>query len=410
MNIKKNTTPVQADVHLDGLIENVLSAFLDKLGKALFKDFRAVFPDYQDDYDEKEVKFKSGQTPFKKEKVDGKDPILYPDYKKQEEDNGTWGEEENPDKDGNVDSDKTKQVVVNDEGVQITPNKKDVPNLVVSWAPIMSKGYEGTVLAVATYSDNEGNSYEKQGVFKEKDIKQWLSDVRKEWNIPSNVKTEESRMDNAESSTKMTVTLQKVTAASSYDITLTKINANYDLSQVANDLDAILSDDGFVGEIPEEETTYLVVSDEDGALDIEQIEDNSAVSDIYQQLINETCDIVEYLRVVKWGAKGAIRNDFMSTVESMRWSFEGILDKLGEWIITETSKVPQIVHSNEVIDIDDLSAIELVNQVKDKVNQYLDNLDMMYVDFSSEQQSYIDTFKESIKSLCDYSLARLTLQ
>lgn len=411
MNITKGKTPVES-----GLITDLINAFLDGLGQALKLDFKSIFGDMCDGYSwDDSMKLKSGKTPFKKEKVDGKDLILYPDYKKQEETNGTWGSEGNPDDQGRVDSDKTNQVVISDEAIHMSPDESEaVPNLVVTWAPIMSKGYEGSVIAIANYTDDQGNTYEKQGVFKETDKKAWLEKLKQEWKIPDQVNTREERLDKGDetqASTKMTVTLQKVTGSTSYDITLTKINANYNISQVAQDLDAVLSDDTFVDAVPEVETTYLIVSDEDGALDIEEIaEDTSSVADIYQQLMNQTGDMLDYLKIVRWGAKGAIRNDFMSTTESMRWSFEGILDKLGEWIITETGKVPQIIHTNEVIDIDDLSAIELANAVLEKVNIYLDNLDLIYVDFSSEQQSYLDTFKESIKSLCDYSLGRLILQ
>ena len=408
MNSTEGKATVVADVHAKGILSNLFSAFMDKLGEALIGDFSSLF---NVKADAKKAAWKAGESPFKPGKIDGKDLVLKTEYQKQEEEAGTWNTEDNPDDDGYVNSEKSNQVVIdNDSGEEA--GSKDL-NLKLAYAPIVSKGYEGFIIMVATYTDESGKTYEKQDVFKEKDKEKWLQKLKDEWKIPDGTQVEEGQLDEEQTtaSTKMSVTLQKITGSTSYDITLTKINANYDLAQVADDLDAILSDDAFVASVPEEETTYVVVPDEDGALDVTELTDGiSSVSEIYQQLMNQTGDMLDYLKIARWGAKGAIRNDFMSTLESMRWSFEGILDKLGEWIITDTGKAPQIIHTNEIVDIDDLTAVELVNAVREKVESYMDNLDLVYVDFSTEQQSYIDTFKESINSMCEYSLGRLILQ
>ena len=400
MNITTNKTPVEADVHAKGLLGNLFKSFFDKLGDVLIGDFRL------DD-----ITYEPGKSPFNVEQLKkdsgGRDPIFYSQYEKQEKEKDRWEKtEDNPDSNGFVQSEPTNQIVVSDQCK--TTSDEQSPDFKVVFAPIASKGYEGYMVAHATYTA-DGKTQEKQGFFKSSELEKWTKKLAEEWGV--NTEPDMVNESETEASTKMTVTLQKVTGSTSYDITLTKITANYNLSQVAEDLDAILSDDAFVEAVPESETTYLVVTDDEGDLDVTEIEDDqSSVADIYQQLMNQTGDMLDYLKIVRWGAKGAIRNDFMSTTESMRWSFEGILDKLGEWIITETGKTPQIIHTNEIIDIDNLTAVELANAVIEKVNEYIDNLDIVYVDFSSEQQSYIDTFKESIKSMCEYSLGRLILQ
>lgn len=394
-------TPVEADVHAKGLLSNLFNAFLDKLGQVLIGDFKL-----------KDVELKNGQTPFNKDQLKrdsgGRDPILYAEYQAQEEEKSTWGNENNPDDNGYVDSKPTNQIVVLDKG-KVAEESKDAPNFKIVYAPIASKGYEGYIVAIATYK-LDGKPVEKQGFIKEKDFENWINERKEEWNIGEDVEPDMVN-DTAEASTKMTVTLQKVTGSSSYDIDLIKINANYNLSQVSEDLNAILSDDTFVESIPEEETTYVVISDEDGSLDVSESEDAiKSTSDICQVLLNETNDLIDYLKVAKWGAKGMIRSEFMSTISSMQWSFDTIFDKLGEWFLADTGKVPQISHSNQMFDIDNLTAIELINDTISRIDKYLGNLDIVYVAFDSGRQTILEQMTESIRSTTDYALKRLTLQ
>ena len=398
------------DIAAKDPLSNMVYQFFDKLGNILKQDFS-----------QESIKFKVGQSPFGADDLrratGGREPMFYDAYKEQEVKNGTWGNKDNPDDKGYVNSEPNHQIVIFQEGKKFAPKEnnpnKDKPVFIIYTAKCASKGYEEYIVIKAEYERN-GKTQEKTGFCKEKELGKWVEQIKDEWNIEDNIEPEMSDDmpdEETEASTKMTVTLQKVVGSSSYDINLVKINANYSLAEVSDDLDAILSDDTFVESIPDVETTYVVVQDEDGSLDVtETAEGITSVCDIYQQLLNDTSDVMDFIRRAEWGAKGAIRTELIGVIDSMWYCLDEIQRKLAQECIIQTGKVPVITHSNDATDIDSLTAIELAKAVQDKIKAYLSEFEIVYVNFSADLQAQFNISIDSIKSYTDYALDRIILQ
>lgn len=98
-------------------------------------------------------------------------------------------------------------------------------------------------------------------------------------------------------STKMNITLKKITSDTDVEVRLMKINANYAMSDALKDLDHIVSDDDFVDQLPEgEEMNYEVTSDEND-YDVNECEDFTC-QDSIQQMIYDTFQLSLQLKLI----------------------------------------------------------------------------------------------------------------
>lgn len=103
--------------------------------------------------------------------------------------------------------------------------------------------------------------------------------------------------ENANASTKMNITLKKITSGADIEVRLMKINANYAMSDALNDVDHIVSDDDFVDQLPEgEEINYEVTSDESD-YDVNECEDFTC-QDSIQQMIYDTFQLSLQLKLI----------------------------------------------------------------------------------------------------------------
>lgn len=103
--------------------------------------------------------------------------------------------------------------------------------------------------------------------------------------------------ENANASTKMNITLKKITSGADVEVRLMKINANYAMSDALNDVDHIVSDDDFVDQLPEgEEINYEVTSDESD-YDVNECEDFTC-QDSIQQMIYDTFQLSLQLKLI----------------------------------------------------------------------------------------------------------------
>lgn len=193
--------------------------------------------------------------------------------------------------------------------------------------------------------------------------------------ILNKFKTENADMfaeENANSSKHMKLTLQKVISATSVDINLTSITANYNLNEVQADMDAVLDDDDFISLIPTDNEATFDISVSDDGFDVCECEESDTEDTNNLLLLQELfADSVQYLsRITQfyWGARGRDVKLVSDTAHAATYSLENLVSVCAKAIYDASCKLP----TYEVQSLGEVDSIHSEDLVTELVNTIMD--------------------------------------
>lgn len=211
--------------------------------------------------------------------------------------------------------------------------------------------------------------------------------------------------DTVANSKKLQVTLKKVTSGTESTIELTAINANYAPKDVLDDLDSIMSDDEFAGQITEEPVSFEI-TDEGDSFDIEEIESvdtASAAVSVYKTAFA----LEQNLRYVFLICSGPEVENVRHSIDRVRWMLSSMVDTTAGWIIEKDGIIPSPIEcfqdNNGIIDCSNTSdAQNILRQLQAATWGLIAVLDLNIVNFDADMQGIANCWLRDCKDLADH--------
>lgn len=207
-------------------------------------------------------------------------------------------------------------------------------------------------------------------------------------------------------STKIAVTLQRVSAGKEDTINLCAINAGTDVIKAMNILDQVLSDDTFVATITEEPKSFEIVDTED-AYDVENT-DTVDTSKTFEEMLRACVECYHNLECIHWAAKGKQFKEIHSLTESLLWDIRYNSDTIAEWCVEFTKEVPNVL-SYQYTPLEGCDGFDFDSAVaaaKCQIDNYVKVLECYYVNVDHDVQSVMDNWIRDLKKKSNYVLER----
>lgn len=205
---------------------------------------------------------------------------------------------------------------------------------------------------------------------------------------------------------KISVTLQRVTAGSEDTINLCAIDAGSDAVKAMSILDAVLADDEFAGRITEEPVSFEIVEMED-EYDVNETQDVDT-SKTFEEMLRACVECHHNLQAIHWGAKTNKFHDIHSFVESLIWSIQYNIDQIAEWCVEYTKQVPNVLNY-QYSSVDTSQGFDYdtaMNAAKGQLDNYIKVLECYYVNVEHDVQSVMDNWIRDLKKQSNYVLDR----
>lgn len=145
----------------------------------------------------------------------------------------------------------------------------------------------------------------------------------------------------------ITVTLQKVTSSTGYDVKLKNISASVDMAKYAADMcNAIMSDDDFIEALPEEATYEVVPIDDDDSKSVEVEELNESCDEAACEYETYACIIaycqkmINHLKAISWNAKEDPSHAITMICDSVKWDLECLQNCIASLSVTTFGYAP----------------------------------------------------------------------
>lgn len=185
------------------------------------------------------------------------------------------------------------------------------------------------------------------------------------------------------------VTLKKIIATS--EIKLTAINANYNPSEVLDDLEEILDQDDFIDVLTEDPQTFAIDVDEDG-FDIEPCDECMSADPCATLCEVFKAGIRAYRNfyIIHWMSSG---NDMMKLhllAEEMYGQIIQEIDTVGELLVEKQGTVPQLDFPCDYVPVQDYDFQTGLTEIKPLIQMYIDCIDLAYLNQDSYVQSQMD--------------------
>jgi len=217
---------------------------------------------------------------------------------------------------------------------------------------------------------------------------------------------------NTESSKRILVKLQKITA--SEDIDLLGLQSNYTPTETLYDLEDIIYQADFQEALTGDPQTFDIAVDDDG-YDISTCEDGECEFDPMISIRDVFIQVNSFkntLHLIHWMSIGV---DMMKIHEMAQTMYEELgeeLDTLGELLVEKTGKVPDIRFSTNSGDgilpdfaenIDYLTGLEMINS---GITSLIDYIDVAYPNQTSDVQSVLDDWLRYWNKQLNYFVKR----
>ena len=201
------------------------------------------------------------------------------------------------------------------------------------------------------------------------------------------------------------VTLQKVTATS--EIKMTAIKANYNPSEVLDDMEEVMEQDEFIDSITEEPQTFNIQVDDDG-FDIERCEGCQECDpcESLGEALKTAIQAYRNLYIIHWMSFG---NDMMKThllAEDMYEEMIKEIDTLGELMVEKCGTIIDPNFPCEYIEVKNFEFQESLDVIKSLIQPYIDALDFAYCNQDSDVQSTFDEWLRYWKKQLNYFVNR----
>lgn len=228
----------------------------------------------------------------------------------------------------------------------------------------------------------------------------------------SNGSTEADNSDDAteegdvvENTKRISVRLRKITG--SQDIELMAIKSNYAPGLTLSDVETILDDSTFLAEVTEAPQSFTITTMED-EYDIEPSEDSlstlaeESLTDVFAYAIK----LYRNLYMIHWLSYGDDMMKLHTLAEDLYSELIVQVDALGELIVEQTGTIPDIHQIGDVFEIKNYTFQEGIILISDMIQQYIDYIDVAYINQNSDVQSTLDEWLRYWTKQMDYFLKR----
>lgn len=225
---------------------------------------------------------------------------------------------------------------------------------------------------------------------------------------------EDMSAQDLEASRKITVTLQRVCAATGDTINLTSVSANYNPVRVLEDLDTIVSDDNFVGTLTEVPTSFEI-TDTGDEFDVAPlpVTADSSLLDTFTEIFKAGYRLHTNLQCIHWNAKGQGFHVLHQYTSDYYYSMNWQLDQLAEWFVEYCGHAPHpatLVSAEDAVDCTSGYDMETGLQIaQNSINEYIAALELYYCNLDKDIQSIIDGWIRDWKSRSHYTIERTLL-
>lgn len=211
--------------------------------------------------------------------------------------------------------------------------------------------------------------------------------------------------EDASSGTKISVTLQRVSAGSEDTINLCAISASNAVKAMSI-LDDVLADDTFVATITEEPVSFEITETAD-EYDVENT-DTVDTSRTFEEMLKACVECYHNLECIHWAAKGKKFHEIHSYTESLMWDVRYNIDTIAEWCVEFTKKAPNVL-AYQYTPLDPSEGYDFesaMSAAKYQLDNYIKVLECYYVNVDHDVQSVMDNWIRDLKKKSNYVLDR----
>ena len=274
---------------------------------------------------------------------------------------------------------------------------------------IAQKEMKPNVFNIRIYDEAKTKQFQKKNL-NVSDVPKYVANCLKEgWNVDIN---DTSKEDNTLNSTKkMKMTLKRVVGSKEDEIHLVSITGNYDVAEMQNNIDTLLSDEGFVETITEEPKTFEILDNGDD-LDVQNCDDsckidyNTCAIAAANAIINESFNILFDMQYIHWNAKGSDFQDIHSATDSMMWAIRDSIDAMSE-LISEYGGTAR--HPGEIMDCFEVNASDIpvagkdcLEYIRTRLDSYAKCLSFWSVNFTKDVQNIVLQWCRSAECNANY--------
>lgn len=261
---------------------------------------------------------------------------------------------------------------------------------------IAQKEMKPNVFNVRIYDQAKTKQFQKKDL-KVADVPKFVADCLKEgWKVDINDTTKEDSSVN--SSKKMKLTLKRIVGSKEDEIHLVNITGNYDVAEMQNNIDTLLSDEAFVEEVTEDPKTFEILDNGDD-LDVQNCDDTcdldykTCAIAAANAIINEAYNLLFDMQYIHWNAKGENFQDIHNATDNMMWSIRDSIDVMSE-LISEYGGTAR--HPREIMDCLEyhsadipLEGNECLEYIREGLISYATCLSFWSVNFTQDVQNIV---------------------
>lgn len=205
--------------------------------------------------------------------------------------------------------------------------------------------------------------------------------------------------------TKISVTLQRVSAGNEDTINLCAINASNAVKAMSI-LEDVLSDDAFVATITAEPASFEI-TEADDEYDVQDT-DTVDTSRTFEEMLKACVECYHNLECIHWAAKGKKFHEIHSYTESLMWDVRYNIDTIAEWCVEFTKKAPNVL-AYQYTPLDPSEGYDFesaMSAAKYQLDNYIKVLECYYVNVDHDVQSVMDNWIRDLKKKSNYVLDR----
>ena len=228
----------------------------------------------------------------------------------------------------------------------------------------------------------------------------------------SNMNKDENNNENKEvnESSRIRVSLRKVTASSGSTVECTSVETNLVPSEAYSAISDVCGDDEFCNNLSETPATFDIIEVDDG-YDVNPVDEAPSTIETYEVLVLATYSCMLNLQNLHWNVKGPQFMRVHTMLSDYVYKLIQDIDTLAEIGLQNSASIksPADIVKN-VVNVCPAGNIEVpaaIGIAISVVKGYLDALELYYPNLPHEVQSILDEWISFWKAEIDYKLARM---
>lgn len=214
---------------------------------------------------------------------------------------------------------------------------------------------------------------------------------------------------NIDESRRIEATFKRVTCGSDAEVHLVSVYANYSPTAAYNDLQAVIQDDEFCNGLTEDPATFEIVPMPDG-LEVTPIEAPS-LNNCYEQIIMTAYRVLLDVQAIHWNVQSPqfmriheMTDDYISDLREQIDELAEIALQAQDCMINPISLIKQC---ESCVPTGNIAGTEAANILQLSIMEYVNCLEIYYVDVPHDVQSKFDEWIAEWKKSALFKLRRI---